>query len=95
MTGAMQKRLIPSVVAVCTYFMGRLAILHTRLQPSNQDSGVKLHQLVPLFLSFPVFELHQLLFKFTYALNQQRLVLLGFHEFAGELNDKRVAVSLT
>tara|TARA_R110000850_G_scaffold28437_8_gene79483 strand:- start:2705 stop:2983 length:279 start_codon:yes stop_codon:yes gene_type:complete len=48
-------------------------------------------QLVALLFSFPIFKAHQALFKFTYALNQKRFVLLGFHEFAGEINDKRIS----
>lgn len=87
----LKNRFFACVVAFCAYLMGRLAVLHALLQPVYEGSGIKLTQLVPLLLSFPVFKLHQSLFKFAYALNKKRFMLLGFQEFGGELKDKRVA----
>lgn len=76
MTKVMEKRLLACIVAVCTYFMGRLAILHAQLQPPNENAGVKFHELVALLFSFPVFELHNALFKVVYLSNCRRLILL-------------------
>lgn len=57
--------------------MRGLAVLHSWLRHVSESATIDGLKLVALLLTFPVFELHNLLFKLAYALNSRRLRLIG------------------
>lgn len=54
-----------------------LAVLHSRLQPKSDGVRIDFFEYVSVLLSFPVFELSKLLFKFMFFLQQRHLRCLG------------------
>jgi len=55
----------------------RLAVLHAWLQGVGERSRLELHKRIALNLTFPVFNLCYLLFKFAHPLGERRLFLLA------------------
>lgn len=69
----LQERLFALLIAVCTEAMRRLATGHRRLQNVGERSGIVAFQFVAILLTFPVFQLHNFLFKLAYRLGSIRL----------------------
>ncbi len=47
------------------------------LQSISKRPGAKCYHLIAIFLSFPCFELSHLFFKFSYALQEQRALIVN------------------
>lgn len=77
---ALQDRLDAFLVAAGTKVMNGFGTLHCRLYAVHKRSRRQLMQLVALLLLFPVFELHNLGFKVSYAAKNRRIVRLGGKE---------------
>jgi hypothetical protein len=73
----LEVRLLAILVAVCAKPVRWFAVLHARFHHASQSSWVDSLKLVTLLLSFPCFKISHLFFKFAYALQQRRLLLLG------------------
>lgn len=74
--------------------MRRLAVLHTHLYSIREGRSPKTLKLVALFLSFPVFELHNLLFKLRYAASVRRMRFLGRKQRLMGIEDKTLQIDL-
>src|SRR6266550_5207234 len=72
----LEYRLIPLLIAICTYPMNWIGAACIRFQ--NISKGARPHflQVIALLLSFPCFEVSHLLFKFAYLLQKRRALLL-------------------
>ncbi|MEH2678668.1 hypothetical protein DXU02_11165 [Rhizobium leguminosarum] len=84
----MQERFGVFVVAVCTYLVGRFAILHSGLYPIRKNTRWKLLQLVTLLLTLPCFEPSQIFFKIAYSVNKRRLSGLRGQNFVLEIYNR-------
>lgn len=72
----LEEALLSRLIAMGAEAMRRLAVRHVWLKAVSDRAGSKSLHLVALFFTFPVFQLHDLLFKFTYALGRRRLGLI-------------------
>ena len=76
----LEDRFLSILITVCTQAMGRLAVCHLWLKRESEGAGIVPLKFVALFLTFPCFEAHNLLFKIAYALGGRRLCRLRSHE---------------
>lgn len=74
---ALEDRLLAVLDAVGTKVVHRLHSTHRFLARVSERSTGKFYELVPLLLTFPVFELSQLAFKLVYPIGALRLRRLG------------------
>ena len=68
---------MPLIEAVWAKPMKRLAVFHSWLRRISESSTIYGVKLVALFLTFPVFQLHNLLFKIAYTIQQRELRRIG------------------
>lgn len=61
------------IIASCTKIMRRLAVFHRFLQRIYVGADSNIRKLIASLLVFPVFELHNLLFKIVYSIQSRRL----------------------
>jgi hypothetical protein len=73
---SLEMRYLSLVHASCTKIVMRLSLLHARLQRVGKLAGGELEKNVSVYLLFPIFRLHHSVFKFGYAIGEQRLFLL-------------------
>ena len=73
----LEERFYAVLIALGADTMRVLARLHAALKGVGESALPNIAKLVALLFSFPVFELHNLLFKMTYALGSRRLRLIG------------------
>jgi len=73
--------------ALCTKQMRRLAVLHAWLQRKSENTLSDWLKLITLYLTVPVFRLHDLLFKVAYLAQQRRIFNLHCVDAGLQLNE--------
>ncbi len=81
----LQNRSLSILEAWLTKPMRRLAVLHARLKHVSEGVHVDGPKAIALLLTFPVFELHNLLFKLAYAVVSRRQRLAGCEDMVLQL----------
>ena len=71
----LQYGFLSFIYAGCTKIVKWLALLHAWLNGISKRPGWECKKRIALHLTFPVFNLSYLLFKFAYPLGQRRLLL--------------------
>ena len=71
----LQYSFLSLIYACCTKIVKWLALLHAWLNGVSKRPGWKLKKNIALHLTYPVFNLSYLLFKFAHPLGQRRLLL--------------------
>src|SRR5260221_5732246 len=74
--GRLERALLGLVKAMLAQHMRWLAAAHFRLKHIGESSRIELFQRIALALARPVFEAHNLCFKFAYILGRVQLLLL-------------------
>lgn len=93
-SGRLQYRWLSFVHASCAKIVVWLTRLTVALQRVSKGSSWELMKLILLYLTFPIFDFSQLVFKLGYTVGERRLLLLtgernsgGVHKLCVNLGD--------
>lgn len=78
----LQVRLLVICIALGTYQMRGLAVLHSGLYAISQRSLPSVYQFIAFLLSRPIFQAHNLLFKIVYAAQVRRMNIVRLGQCA-------------
>ena len=83
----LEERFMAALITNGTDVMRRLAVAHTFLQRVDRSCFKYRDHGVTVFFSFPVFKLHDLLFKIVFRAQQRRILLLYGRDQGVRINE--------